>query len=322
MLDVRNQEWLALNANRAYPICDDATQQDVTGKFKLPKDFMVSLYLAIHAGLDVDPSQFHIMTIGAYASGYSIVVGYYNGTTSIPVASALIARAAQTHRNIPYRLGGIGDFVDTTGHVVIGDLSSIDEQPVGQWSFGLDDGRLELDTITPNIRNVSALRIRNGTSLSDRIYGDVILTAGKNMRLTPILEEGMDPVIVFDALQADGLNEPCVCVTAALGDCIRTINQIGPTPDGDFTVLGNDCLQVVGITNGLQLTDSCSEPCCGCTELETVTSALEQFGAQATTLENFLVSLEARVTQMDQVVLGSQLGDRGCLQCAGQQGGA
>ena len=128
-------------------------------------------------------------------------------------------------------------------------------------------------------------------------------------------------MIVFDAIDGAGLNNNCICVDNSLGSCIQTIDQIGPTPDGDFTVLGSDCLTVQPITNGIQLVDSCSQPCCGCTELETVTQALAQFGAQATTLENFLVSLEARVTQMDQVVLGSTLGDRGCIQCQSNQVG-
>lgn len=314
-LEIRQLEWLNHNAQRSFPICDDASQQDTTGTFAIPKDFIVELSVSIHAGHNVDPARFHIKSVVSFSSGYGIVVGYWNGTESLPVASALIARDAQTQRNTRYRLGGLGDFTDAVGHVVIGSLDTVDLQPTGQWEFDLDGSQLEQDAITPNIRNVTSLQLQNDTTLSDRIYGDVILRAGRNVRLTPILEEGMDPVVVIDSLASDELNTPCICSNQDLGDCIRTINQIGPTPDGDFTVLGNDCLQVEGITNGLQLKDTCSEPCCGCAELETVTQALAQFGAQATTLENFLVSLEARVTQMDQTVLGSTLGDRGCIQC-------
>jgi hypothetical protein len=314
-IEVRNQEWLDHNSNRSYPLCDDTAQRDSTAGFSLPKDFLVSLYLAVHAGHNVNPAKFFIKTIGAYASGYSVVVGYWNGTTAIPVASALIARAAHTRRNVEYRLSGLGDFVDAAGHLVIGTLDSIDQQPAGQWEFDFDDARLEVDCLRPQIRNVTALRVRTGTQLSERIYGDVILRAGKNIRITPILVEDEDPVLVFDAIADDGLNEPCICVDETLDDCIRTINRIGPTAEGDFSVLGSDCLEVQSITHGIRLVDTCSEPCCGCAELETVTSALMMFGSQATTLENFLVNLEARVTEMDQVVLGSMFGDRGCLTC-------
>lgn len=321
-LEIRQIEWLNHNANRSYPICDDAAQTDLSGSFRLPKDFLVELELSIHAGHNVNPGQFHIKTIGAYASGYSIVVGYTTSdNTVIPVASALIARAAQLQPNTAYRLGGLGDFLDTTGHVVIGTLDTIDKQPGGQWEFDLDRGRLEQDAILPNIRNVTSFAVQNGATVSERVYGDVIFMAGKNMLITPILEEGMDAVLLFDALDAAGLNEPCVCVGEDLSSCIRTIDMIGPTPEGDFTILGNDCLEVQGITNGIQLVDTCSSPCCGCAELETVTQALEQFGAQATTLENFLVNLEARVSQFDQVVAGSLFGDRGCIQCNGNAGG-
>ena len=322
MIEVRQLEWLNHNSQRAYPLADDATQQDATGTFSLPQDFIVELELSIHAGHNVDPAAFFIMNVACYAAGYSIVVGYNASNGAIPVATALITAAAMTKRNVPFRLGGLGNFLDATGHVTIGTLDSISQQPSGQWTLTYEGGRLEQDALLPNIRNITSIQVQNGTELSDRIYGDVILQAGTNYRITPVLEEGMDAVLILDAISGAGLSKDCICVNNALDSCIRTIDRIGPTPDGDFTILGNDCLQVQPIANGVQLVDTCSQPCCGCKELETVTAALAQFGAQATTLENFLVSLEARVTQMDQVVLGSTLGDRGCITCQSQQGGS
>ena len=46
-----------------------------------------------------------------------------------------------------------------------------------------------------------------------------------------------------------------------------------------------------------------------------MTAQLEQFYKQATTLDNFLAELLARTSQMDQLVLGSRLNDRGCNTC-------
>lgn len=310
-----NLEWRNHNANRDYPVTNDATGYDVSGEFKLPRDFIVGLKLSVSVAHNVDPARFALKTIGVYATGFTIVVGYWDGSAMISVASALIPRESLGGPNT-FRMGGIGNFVDVAGWVVIGKIDNIDLQPPGRWEFDLDSGRLEVDAIHPQVRGVSSLRARNGTAVSDPIVGDIILRAGRNMRITPVLESGEDPVLVFDSIDGEGLNETCVCTgDVDVGPPIRTINKIPPTTEGDFTFLGSTCIEFTAIDNGLQVENPCSTPCCGCTELEVVTSALEQFGRQATTLENFLVSLEARVSQMDQVVLGAKLGDRGCGTC-------
>lgn len=308
-----NVDWLNHNEQRSYPLTADATALDVSRVFRLPDDFLVALNLSVHAAVDVDPAKFHLKTVGVYGSGYSVVIGYKTLSGSIPVASALIARDTHT-RYAPYRLEGVGDFFDARGTLVIGRLENIDQQPAGQWEFDLEGGRLETDCLRPNIRNVVSLQVENGADVSQRIYGDVVLQAGANMRITPVLVYGEDPVLVFDAIEGEGLTAPCACASED-AQPILTINGIGPDADGNFSLAGSACLEVQEIKNGLRLQDTCSEPCCGCKELEAVTSALEQFGRQAATLENFLTSLEGRVSQMELVVLGSRIPDRGCLQC-------
>lgn len=314
MSRLRNLEWLDHNTERNYPLTLDATAKDLTDSFELPEDFIVSLYLSVHAGLNVDPAKFFIKTVGVYSSGFSVVVGYDADSGAVPVASALIARASHSVYT-PYRLGGLGDFVDTTGTIVIGKLDNIDEQPAGQFEFDLAGGRLEVDAVRPLIRGISSLQVQNGSDLSDRIYGHVVLRAGNNFRITPVIEAGQDPEIVFDAIEGDGLNEECVCPGDEASVPIRYINQIPPDADGNFTLVGNDCIDISPLSTGVRLSDECSDPCCGCEELQVITQELETFGRQATTLENFLVDLESRVTQMDQVVLGSRLGDQGCFSC-------
>jgi hypothetical protein len=307
-----NLQWLDHNSARRYPLAFDASAKDVTGEFTLPDEFLVGLYLPIHVSINVQASHFTISRVGVYGTGYTVSIGYDDGSTITEVAAASIDRATHTP-NKPYVLRGLGEFYDSIGQIIVGGLDGINAQPPGLWTFDLVGGRLEPDGIRPQLRGLSSLRIQNGDSLSDPIVGDVILRAGRNSRITPILESGEDPVVVFDAIEGEGLNEECVCsadLTAATP--IRTINKIPPTADGNFTLLGSDCVEFEAIDNGLQLTDSCSKPCCGCRELETVTAAMENFGQQATTLNNLIVNLEARVTQMDQSVLASKLSDRGC----------
>jgi hypothetical protein len=313
-IHIRNLEWLDHNSERSYPLTVEATKKDSTESFELPDDFLVAMHLGISSGVNIDPSKFYISDLNVSSTGFGITISYSATGGAVRVATANIARSAYSEGQT-YRLTGLGDFIDSTGWMQLGRLDNIDKQPAGPFTFSVDDTRLEPDVVRPNIRTLTSLRVENGAELSGHLYGTITLSAGTNIRLTVVETEGQDPEIVIDAIDGEGLNDECVCVDDQESPPIRTINRIPGTADGDFTILGNSCLVPKPITNGLRLEDVCSEPCCGCTELETVTLQLEQFGRQATTLENFLVDLQARVTQMDQVVLGARLGDRGCVTC-------
>ena len=303
MLEVRNQEWLDANSNRAYPLSASATQQDVTKSFTIPKDFIVEVQLSVPVSPSVNPANFFIMSVTSFTSGYGLVIGYQSASGPVPVASAIVARDAQLRRFTPYRLAGVGNFLDVVGYVVIGTLDTIDLQPTGKWTFGLADAQLEQDAVLANIRNVVSLQVQNGTQLSPLIYGDVVLQAGANMQISTSVNDDGDTVVTLSAIAAVADN----------GQYIRSINGIGPTSEGDFSILGDrDCIAVAAIPNGIQFQDTCSSPCCGCAELEALTHELEQLGTQMATMNIFLTNLEAAVTQMDQAVAGSMFGDRGC----------
>lgn len=308
-----NLEWLDHNTERAYPLAIEATRQDATGSFTLPDDTIVSLYLSVHAGMDVQPGRFFLRSINNLPSGLAIVIAYNSSSGVIDVASGLVARAAY-QKYQAYSLGGIGDFADARGHFVLGDLANLDNQPAGEFEFEFEGGRLEADCIRPMIRGVTGLRVSSGGDLSEPIYGNIVLQAGNNIRLTPLNDGGQDGTIVIDAIEGEGLTQTCVCADT-IGDPIRTIAGVGPDSNGNINLLGDGCLKITGLNGGIQLSDECSAPCCGCEELEIVTQAAEQFGDKATTLEGFINQLAASVNQMDQVVLGSRLGDRGCNTC-------
>lgn len=311
-LGLLNLEFLNLNAARRFPLSDDSSGVDTSGTFTLPNEFLVGLDLPIGAGSDVDPSRFFLQQLMIYATGFGLVVGYQPSSgPAVNVATALVPRAVHITNNV-YALGGIGDYADTVGRVVIGKLDAIDQQPSGQFTFTLDNARIEPECVRPILRTLGALVVVNGTERSQPLYGDIELVADANIQIVPIVVSGQDPQIRISAIQGEGLAEACVCVGDTQAPPIRRINGVPPTAAGDFTLLGNDCLTINPITNGLQLSDVCSQPCCGCKELETVTAGLEQFGSKATTLENMVNAVSTAVNEMDQVVLGSRLNDRGC----------
>lgn len=310
-----NIEWLNANSQRSYPLADAATKTDTSGDFVLPDDFVLALYLPVHAGLEVAPDRFFLRAVAAYGAGYSLEIGYDDNGTANTVGVAVIAKDSHTENQV-YAVVGMGDFADTVGKIVIGRTESIDQQPAGRYVFTYAGGKLDQDCIRPIIRGISSIRVINGSETSEAITGHIVMAAGANIRLTPILIEGQDPTIRIDAISGEGLTETCVCSDEAdAGPCIRVINDVPPTPAGKFTLLGNDCLEIDAIQNGLQLIDRCSAPCCGCQELAVITQDLSQFGDNARTLSTFLNRLETSVTQYNEVVLASRLSDRGCDAC-------
>lgn len=312
-----NLEWLNHNAQRKYPLADDSTGLDTTGSFGIPTNFIVELDLPVHAGLNVGPAGFFVYNLSSYAGGYGITIGYQpaDGSTPVAVATALIPRTSVT-RNSVFTLGGIGDFVDTVGKIVIGRLDGIDAQPAGFWEFSMEAARIDADAIRPILRGVSSITCVSGGQSSPKLYGDIELVAGSNMQIVPILQEGQDPIIVLNAISGEGTKQECVCEgDSALSQPITSINGVAPTPSGNLVLVGNDCLQISTITNGIQISDVCAQPCCGCAELERITSDLQRFGEQVGSVKAFIATLGNAVDTMGLTVLGARLGDRGCITC-------
>jgi len=313
MLEPRNQEWLDQNSNRRYPLAFDATCKDTTGAFALPSSFLVSLYLNLAPAAAINPAGFFLQQVGVFSTGYSIRIGYWDGAKAVTAASGLVARISHT-RFKEYRLTGIGDFRGLTGTMVIGDFEDINRQPAGEWNFDLAGGRLDVDAIRPQLQILSGIAVEMNGQVSDYFTGDIVFTAGKNMRFNVV--SGLSgKEIIMDAIEGEGLNAVCVCADQNVGDCIQTINGIPPTPAGDFLFLGSNCLQIDAVANGLQFVDTCADPCCGPTELEVITRSLETINQQITTLEHFLIAMESRAVQIEETILASTFGDRGCTSC-------
>jgi len=308
-----NLEWLNHNSQRRYPLAGDADAVDATGSFRLPDDFLVGLYLPIHAGLNVSSAGFFLKSVSVAPGGYGIIVGYQPAVgDAVNVATALIP-AQGFVRNSVFPLGGVGDFSDTAGKVVIGRLENINDQPPGFWSFGLENTRIDPDGVRPFLRGLSSLTCVNGDQRSVPLYGDVELVAGANMQLVPIVQVGQNPVIRVNAISGEGTVQACVCEgDVALPDPIRTIQGVAPTTAGAFNLVGSSCVEVQTIPNGIRLVDKCAQPCCGAPELERITADMERLGREKAAVENFVTRLDAQQSAMDLVVLGSKLNDRGC----------
>jgi hypothetical protein len=311
-----NLQWLNHNSQRSYPITERASKVDTTGTIRIPDSFIVALYFPVNAGLSVQTDQFFISTLLISPTGYTIGISYHDNDSGndILVASANISIAGHAVNNT-YALGGINDFADSIGHVVIGKLDEIEALPPGLYSFDIAGGELETDAIRPMIRGVSAIRVINGQDISPSLYGDIELVAGTNTRIDFVLNPATgNPRIIFNALSGLNLNAECDCAVNNTGACIRCINGVCSS-DGNFNISGNECITIGTATNGIKLEDVCAVPCCGCPELDALKTQIDRFSDGVTTLQNFVTRLSSEVTQMSLVVIGSRLGDAGCNTC-------
>ncbi len=310
-LSTVNLPWLNHNSQRAYPLSESVTREDQSGDFTLPDDLILALYFPIHAGLSVSVEKFYLQSVAVFPTGLSVSLGYDDNSEAPPtVATALVPLA--THAEYKsYRLVGEGDFEDCVGKVVIGAPDAVRALPGGLYVFDPAAAYLDTDCIRPSARGLSSLSIRSGGETSRRYYGDVELVAGTNFRLTVSTVDGVQKVRL-DAISGEGLNQECDCAGATPTSVIRTINNIPPKANGDFTLGASNCTEVTSVTGGVKFRNTCSQPCCGCPELEVLTSRMEKFGAGAVTLQNFANRLESQSAIFNSVVLGSKLGDAPC----------
>jgi hypothetical protein len=306
-----NLQWLNHNSQRSYPLTERATKVDNSGTIKIPDNFIVGMYFPIHAGTSFQVDGFFIKNLLISPTGFNVTLGYSDGTTTIDVAGANIIRSNYAP-NRSYALGGIDDFDDCVGTIVLGSLDGVDELPPGFYTFEPEAGEIEPDVIRPMIRSVTRLQVLNNSEFSQPIYGHVTLVAGTNIRID-VNTINDETEIVFSAISGLNLNKDCLCNVPPAGECIKCINGVC-SGDGTFTFAQDSCVEISPITNGLSFKETCAEPCCGCKELDAITTQLDRLGDGVTTLQGFVTRLGAEVTQMNLVVLGSRLSD-GCASC-------
>jgi hypothetical protein len=308
-------EWLNANAQRSYPLSDSATKLDTSGTFSIPDSFLLGLYFPVNSSINIEAERFFIYSISVFATGVSLVLGYDDGAGNVSTVAETVVPLSTHTEYRSYSLVGSGDFSDSVGKAVFGKTDDLQKLPAGQYFFNYAAGKLDTDCVRPVIRGVSSIVLVNGNDRTEKLNGVIELVAGTNMQLSVTYVTGQPTQIRFDAISGEGLSKTCICTNDDTQvPCIRTINGIPPTAAGDFTLLSDECIQLTSQTNGIQIKDVCSKPCCGCTELQAVTQDLTRFGDASLSLQNYLNRLEGSVNRMNLTVLGSRLGDSACVQ--------
>ena len=155
--------------------------------------------------------------------------------------------------------------------------------------------------------------VDQGAQLSSKLRDQIVFQAGSNMRLTVIQVFGQAPIIRFDAVLDTTFTTTCDC-EEKVAPCIRTINDIPGDPNQNFTLLGDPCIRLEPITNGLRILDECCTPCCGDAELQVVLQGMQSLRNSAATIASFQQRLDAAITQLQSNMALSGL--KGCGVCA------
>jgi hypothetical protein len=303
---VWNVDWLAKNATRNFPIVDGVSREDTTGSFTIPNDLITDLVFPVSSAAYTDPTKFYVLSVIVFPQGVIINIGY-DGTM---IATASVSTTLFT-TNSSYPLYGQGDFIESVGSLVIGSLDSVASLSAGTWSFVEANTRLLPSVIRPALTGVSSITTVNGVEESDKLYGDIALVAGQNTRLR-VVTVGSVNTIYIDFIDGEGTIEECDCDNLPEDAIpIKTINGIPPNSAGNFSLLGSDCLLFNAITNGISISDVCSEPCCGCEELEVVTDALNKLDTSVTTQGNYIGRLDGSMAKLLETVIASRLSEIG-----------
>jgi hypothetical protein len=309
------------NAQRNYPLSEEADLRDVTGTIKLPLDLIVDLVWPVQAASSVQSDRFYIHSMAMFGTAITITMGYMqppslaNGFVDTPLAIGSVSVSRDTHqRNQSYFIHGAGEFSDSVGKITIGDLDNV-ANIGGSYTFDLSGSRIEPTAVRPNLRGVSALVLVNGSDRSQQLTGDIEFVTGQNvdLQVTTSAITG-NPQIRISALNGLALNEECECSnTPTTAQPIRTVNGIpSDTLSRDFKLLGDDCLQFEAIEGGLRIVDKCSSSCCGCNELNTILTDLETMNIQINTMSGLYDQMNAQVSTAMVAALASKTNELPC----------
>jgi len=268
-------EWLNINAGRAYPLAEDASRRDVSGNVKLPDSLIVDARISIVQ--DYLGGQFYVSKVGAFPDLVTIVVAFLPAVGDPRDIATITVRIADHVINTAYSFTGSGTDSSVLGMLVIGSLEQSLRDVPGFVDFGVGDTPLEPHVLFLCQPALQSVQLFNGDSLSFTSARILKLRQGENIRLTYV---GSDTIRI-DAILGENFTAPSDCENAQpLPPCIRTINGLPPTEEGDFSIDGTDCIEVETQTGSISLVDRCAKSCCGCDELSALVSALHGVEAQ------------------------------------------
>ena len=122
-----------------------------------------------------------------------------------------------------------------------------------------------------------------------KLMGDVSIVAGENIRFDYDPENN---ALMISADPNSGYADDCDCEANATG-FVRSINGISVD---DVKIVGDDCVNVTSDGGIVKISDTCSQPCCGCAETAFINQTVNDIQTSVNTLERNVASLGDRLT--------------------------
>lgn len=300
MAAVENTEWLNQNLLRAYPVREDADTTPTlpngaaaTG-LRLPT-CLVSDFSFTMAYDEFDGSIPCITGLTHAADGFSLEISVGGS-----VLAAVTAKKSGHAVNKAYALHGQGDNADCGGWIVLGDLErAAEEIPEGVYRF--QDGQVPFEVSTlkvapRGVRSITAVG-KYGLRTYAPLYGNVRIIAGSDMT---VRNDSPENAVWLQAESKTGYErvETCACGSAA-EKFISTINGMTAT---DVWIVGDGTCVNVATDPGkssVKLSDECSTPCCGCSELGFVESAIATINKSLSVLHEYANTLTAKLAELE-----------------------
>jgi len=290
MPNVLNTEWLNSNSQRNFPFRENESLiPDNNTEFRLPNYIFVDFVISMPADINTRVYLASMLVVGEF------VTFMFMDNANNLIASLAIQHTQHTTYQSYNITGTTSLYDDVRGKIILGDLSKFrDDVMDGTYSFTLETAEFEPCIVRPDLRGVRTITLTDGTVDSEPISGRVKLIAGSNAQL---VYDAVHNAIIFNALSPiDGsYNQPCDCNDYLIPPAIRTINGI-PIEDVEFTGDGK-CVEVTKEGNKLIIKNTCSTPCCGCTELEFIKTNTDLVTSNITKLENYYARLNERLDQ-------------------------
>jgi hypothetical protein len=289
---ILQQEWLNQNAGRAYPFQENTTRypHDVNGRkltsLALPNYVIVDMIFTMPG-----PSNIR-MYLAQFARAGNLLTFVFRETGTNAIVTTVTFDANTHVPGTGYSLAGTSDWFDARGWLTIGDLRKLAADiPEGLYDYEPDQTLLETRVVRPALRGIRSLRVVNRDNTSDYLYGHVKLLAGDNVRLQ--YDRALNGVWVHAEPNA-GYRETCDCESPTQTNLVNTINGI---PAENLTVVGDgECVEVRTEGDKIIISDKCSEPCCGCPELEFLTTSAKVLEASLSQLESYAEQLSERIS--------------------------
>lgn len=302
-------EWLNSNSVRNYPISENCSRTDITGSYTISNDLIVSAQVN-HPRSYAD-GVFYISHLFVSVPFIKISISYKVGSESPSLISNIEINTKNFSKFSYYPFVGVSDNSSIVGAIAIGDISETIDRGLGQFEFDSESTNFEINCrfiSVPSLRKVDVYDSDNNLIHSAT---DVLkIKAGDNIRISydPLINTLTSQEDKYGAIRIDAIidenvvTEPDGCETAKsfYSPCIKTINGVRPDLNGNFWIEESECIGIDEYkdSNSIKVSDLCSESCCGCIDLEALTSGLEQLKQQEERLRELVLTTQGTQSEL------------------------